>query len=174
MVSGTITTYGPNNADRTFKFRQDTLELYQRYWSNPGVGSAESDGIFYTFQIADVQFFMLDDRSNRDPNDAPDRKTMFGDGQLQWLKQGLKASTATFKVIANGNSMVVDYSGRGERWDNFGTERDDFAKWLFSEEISGVIFIAGGLACGYAEPALRPGIRVPVIRTAEFGFRGAP
>lgn len=58
----------------------------------------------------------------RDPNEAEDRKTMFGQGQIDWLKASLKASTATFKVIANGNSMVVDFTGRGERWDNFGAD----------------------------------------------------
>ena len=103
--------YGPNNSDRTFSYREETLEMYRRYWPNSGGGTSQTKGIFHKFRIADVEFFMLDDRYHRDPNEAEDRKTMFGQGQIDWLKASLKASTATFKVIANGNSMVVDFTG---------------------------------------------------------------
>ena len=82
---------------------------------------------------------------------------MFGQGQIDWLKASLKASTATFKVIANGNSMVVDFTGRGERWDNFGTERDDFLKWMFAEAITGVVFIAGDWHVGTLNRLYREG-----------------
>jgi alkaline phosphatase D len=148
--------YGPNNSDRTFKWRGDTLDMFNRYWANPGAGLAETKGIFNTFQIADVGFFLLDDRYHRDPNDAPDRTTMFGVEQVAWLKAQLKASTATFKVIANGNSTMVDGKGGRELWDNFGTERDDFLKWMFDEEISGVFFLAGDWHVGTLNRLNRP------------------
>ena len=135
--------FGPNDSDRTFTFREDTLEIYRRYWPNSGGGAGRTKGVFHSFRIADVEFFMLDDRYHRDPNHAEDRRTMFGDGQMAWLKAGLEASSATFKVIANGNSMVVDYYSRSELWDNFGTERDDFIEWMFEKNISGVFFLAG-------------------------------
>jgi alkaline phosphatase D len=135
--------FGPNDSDRTFKFRDDALDMYRRYWPNTGGGTATTKGVFHSFKIADVEFFMLDDRYHRDPNKADDRSTMFGAEQLDWLKSGLKASTATFKVIANGNSMVVDFNRRAELWDNFGTERDDFFKWIFDQDITGAFFIAG-------------------------------
>jgi alkaline phosphatase D len=155
--------FGPNDADRTFAFREETLEIYRRYWPNAGAGTATTQGIFHAFKIADVEFFMLDDRYHRDPNQAEDRQTMFGDGQMQWLKDGLKSSTATFKVIANGNSMVVDFHRRHEVWDNFGSERDDFLKWLFDAGISGVFFIVGDWHIGTLNKLYRPGDDYPLF-----------
>ena len=182
--------YGPNNSDRTFSYREETLELYRRYWPNSGGGTSQTKGIFHKFRISDVEFFMLDDRYHRDPNEAEDRKTMFGQGQIDWLKASLKASTATFKVIANGNSMVVDFKGRGERWDNFGTERDDFLKWMFAEGITGVVFIAGDWHVGTLNRLYREGqdtyplfellssnaaVRTdPIVQRPRSGWRGNP
>lgn len=135
--------FGPNNSDRTFRWRDLSLDLFKKYWPNPSAGTAETAGIFHSFKIADVEFFMLDDRYHRDPNEAPDRKTMLGSGQLTWLKEQLKASTATFKVIVNGHTMTIDRQDTGEYWANFGTEREDFLNWMFSEGIDGVFFISG-------------------------------
>ncbi len=182
--------YGPNNSDRTFAYREETLEMYRRYWPNSGGGTSRAKGIFHKFRIADVEFFMLDDRYHRDPNEAEDRKTMFGPGQIDWLKASLKASAATFKVVANGNSMVVDFTTRGERWDNFGTERDDFLKWMFAEAITGVVFIAGDWHVGTLNRLYREGqdtyplfellssnaaVRTdPISRRTRRGWRGNP
>jgi alkaline phosphatase D len=155
--------FGPNDADRTFAFRHESLEMYRRYWPNAGAGTATTKGVFHAFKIADVEFFMLDDRYHRDPNQAEDRRTMFGDGQMKWLKDGLKSSTATFKVIANGNSMVVDFHHRHEVWDNFGSERDDFLQWLFDEGINGVFFIVGDWHIGTLNKLYRPGDGYPLF-----------
>ena len=133
--------FGPNNSDRTFKWRELAKEIFHRYWPNPYAEVPEVPGIFHRFRIADAEFFMLDNRYHRDPNEAEDRTTMFGEGQLEWLKTKLKSSTATFKVIASGGTAVVE--GKGERWANFGDERNEFVRWLFTENITGVFFLAG-------------------------------
>jgi alkaline phosphatase D len=135
--------YGPNDSDRTFRWRDLTFDLFKKYWPNPSAGTPETAGIFYSFKISDVEFFMLDDRYHRDPNNAPDRSTMLGTGQLSWLREQLKASTATFKVIVNGHTMSIDRRGTGEYWGNFGNERQNFLEWMFSEGIDGVFFISG-------------------------------
>lgn len=135
--------YGPNNSDRTFRWRELTLSLFKKYWPNPAAGNETTAGIFFSFKIADVEFFMLDDRYHRDPNEAPDRKTMLGEGQLTWLREQLKASTATFKVIVNGHTTTINRADRGEYWANFGDERNEFLKWMFAEGIEGVFFISG-------------------------------
>jgi alkaline phosphatase D len=135
--------FGPNNSDRTFRWRELTLDLFKKYWPNPAAGTAKTAGAFFSFKIADVEFFMLDDRYHRDPNDAPDRKTMLGAEQLAWFKEQLKASTATFKVVVNGHTTTIDRKDRAEYWANFGNEREEFLEWMFSENINGVFFISG-------------------------------
>ncbi len=135
--------FGPNNSDRTFRWRDLTLELFKKYWPNPAAGTEETPGVFHSFRVADVEFFMLDDRYHRDPNEAADRATMLGAGQLAWLKEGLKASTATFKVVVNGHTTTIDRHDRGEYWANFREEYEEFFDWMFSEGIEGVFFLSG-------------------------------
>ncbi len=167
--------YGPNNSDRTFRWREDSLDIYKRYWPNAGAGTTAVPGVFYSFQIADAEFFMLDNRYHRDPNEAEDRKTMFGEGQLSWLKSRLKASSATFKVIASGGSVVVN-EGRGERWAKFATERDDFLKWLFAKNITGVFFICGDWHIGTLNRLYRPEDTYPLyeLLSSNAGIRTEP
>ena len=133
--------FGPGDSDRTFQWKDLGLTIFRRYWPNPAPGIPQAPGVFHSFRVADVEFFMLDDRYNRDPRRAKDRSTMLGSIELQWLKERLRTSTATFKVIANGGTIVVD-EGK-ETWDLYGPERDGFLEWMFAEGINGVLFIAG-------------------------------
>jgi alkaline phosphatase D len=168
--------YGPNNSDRTFRWRELTLDLFKRYYPNPSAGLPDVPGVFTKVQIADVEFFLLDDRYHRDPNDAPDRKTMFGEAQLEWLRRSLVSSVATFKVIVNGNSMLVDRQGSGEYWANFGDERDRFLKWLFANRITGVFFVAGDWHVGTLSRLHRPEDSYPLyeLLTSNAAVRPAP
>ena len=135
--------YGPNDSDRTFRWRDLSLSLFKRYFPNPSAGLPDVSGIFTSFRIADAEFFMLDDRYYRDPNHAPDRKQMLGPDQLRWLRSRLKNSTATFKVIVSGGTLLVDRQTPGEHWANFGDERNTFLTWLSQEGITGVLVVAG-------------------------------
>jgi alkaline phosphatase D len=68
---------------------------------------------------------------------------MLGERQLAWLKAGLAASKATFKLVVCGNQMLSECPS-GESWGNlFRPERDAFLDWLWAEGIAGVIFLAG-------------------------------
>ena len=154
--------FGPNNSDRTFRWRDLSLSLFKRYYPSPSAGLPDVPGVFTSFRIADVEFFMLDDRYHRDPNDAPDRQTMLGRGQLEWLKQSLADSRATFKVIVNGGTMLVNRGGSGESWDNFGKERDEFLQWAFENGITGLIFAAGDWHVGTLSRLHRPQDRYPL------------
>jgi alkaline phosphatase D len=74
-----------------------------------------------------VELFVLDTRQYRDANiasDSPDRpKTMLGREQLTWLREGLAASDATWKVIVSSVPMSIPTgfpptNGR-DGWANF-------------------------------------------------------
>jgi alkaline phosphatase D len=74
-----------------------------------------------------LELFVLDTRSYRDANNAPDDpqqpKTMLGEEQLAWLKDGLEHSDATWKVIVSSVPMSIPTgfpaaNGR-DGWANF-------------------------------------------------------
>ncbi len=151
--------FGPNNCDRTWKWKDVALQVFKEYFpgeyglpmtSAPAEvkGLPDATGVFYRFAWGDVDVFMLDGRSFRDPNKSAERKTMLGDRQLEWLKEGLAASKATFKLVVSGNQVLSDATVY-ETWGGlFREERDGFLRWLWDRGIEGVIFVSGDVHFG--------------------------
>lgn len=56
-----------------------------------------------------LELFILDNRSHRDPNALPDGpgKTMLGDVQKRWLVDGLRRSSATWKIVVSGVPIAI-------------------------------------------------------------------
>lgn len=136
--------FGSNDSDRSFRQRDTALRVFQDYWMNPSYGTAGTPGVFSRFEWADVEFFLLDDRYHRSPNDMPPGpdKRMFGREQLQWLKEALASSQATFKIVAGGNQMLnplVLYEGFGA----FAGEQRELLDFLREAKIEGVLFLSG-------------------------------
>ena len=173
--------YGPNDANRSFVFKDESLRLFRRYWANPSYGLEELPGTFTTFTFQDADFFLLDNRYYRAADrtelakeeldlireardwalgqnpitrllgrryfGAPpallgENKVMFGTEQLDWLKQALIQSRATFKFVAAGSQLMND-GHPFEGWHNFPAEREPFLAWLKRQNIPGVVFLSG-------------------------------
>jgi alkaline phosphatase D len=136
--------YGPNNSDRSFRLRSAALETFQLFWANPTYGTEETKGAFTRFEWGDAEFFLLDDRFHRSPNDAPDdeSKTMFGREQLQWLMDALVSSGATFKIVAGGNQMLNPL-GFYEAFSNYSREYQKLLGYIKERKIPGVLFLSG-------------------------------
>lgn len=143
--------YGPNDSDRNYVLRDVAKNLFESYWPNPASGLSEQDGIFFKFTFGRVEFFMLDTRYERSPNDAPNGpgKVILSAAQWQWLEQGLRSSTADFKVIASGMQILSDYH-RFETWNFFPQERARLMDFIREERIGGVLFVSGDRHIGEA------------------------
>jgi alkaline phosphatase D len=135
--------FGPNNSDRTYRLRQDALEMFKRYWANPAYGIAESEGIFYRYKYNDVEFFMMDDRYHRAPNEIEEEdKPFLGDVQMRWLKEALANSDASFKFISVGN-QVTNRMNKDEGMNTAEEEFQELLDFLKEAEIEGVVFLSG-------------------------------
>lgn len=135
--------FGPNDSDRSFRLKDQSLSIFQDYWPGVQYGTRETPGVFSRFEWVDCEFFMLDDRYHRSPNAAPDDadKVMFGKAQIQWLKDSLLNSKATFKFIVNGNQMIN--KNDFECFSQFPVERDDLFSTIAKNKIDGVLFLSG-------------------------------
>jgi alkaline phosphatase D len=135
--------FGPNNADRNYRLKDEALELFNSYWFNPSAGESDNKGVYFRFLYNDIDFFMLDDRYHRAPNKLKDDdKTFFGEKQFTWLKDGLLNSYAPFKVIVNGNQSINNnnpYEGLQE----FKKEQEELLEFIKEHKIEGVIFLSG-------------------------------
>jgi alkaline phosphatase D len=136
--------FGPNNSDRTFPLRREALDIFKLFWANHTYGLEETPGVFSRFQWGDVEFFLLDDRYHRAPNDVPDgaSREMFGGPQLQWLQESLVSSAAPFKIVVGGNQMLNPLSPH-EAFARYPREHAALLQWIRDCRIPGVLFLSG-------------------------------
>jgi alkaline phosphatase D len=89
-----------------------------------------------------VECFLLDCRLYRSANDAPDGpdKTMLGTTQRDWLIAGLRASTATWKLVFT--SVPLDFGFGLDHWRGFAFERDRILDELVAPPIAGLVFLS--------------------------------
>jgi alkaline phosphatase D len=134
--------YGPNDSDRSFPLKHMSLEMFKLYWGNPNY-VFPNEGITGKFQWADVEFFLMDDRWNKAPNELNDpTKNYWGAKQLTWLLDQLSTSKASFKIIVNGG-QVVSPAKVFENMANYEAERSYLLKEIKNRKIPGVLFFTG-------------------------------
>jgi alkaline phosphatase D len=75
-------------------------------------------------------------------------KTMLGAAQLQWLKDGLRASRAPFKVLVSGSGWSTGDGPQGDTWAAFLHERNELFDWIRDARIEGVVLISGDTHAG--------------------------
>ncbi len=136
--------FGPNDSDRAFRSRGTSLRVFQDYWANATYGTPETPGVFGSFEWSDVEFFLLDNRYYRSPNRAlsGSQKVMFGAAQMEWLKDALVSSNATFKIIAGGNQMMNPLTPF-EAFGNYPTEQSQLIDFIRAARVPGVLFLSG-------------------------------
>lgn len=158
---------------------------------------------------AHVDLFLLDARQYRDPSaerdcrgnldplgaltgpllrdpsciDALDSdRTMLGRTQLDWLKQSLAESTATWKFIINNVPMSFIGVFPYDRWDGYDRERRELLEFIDSRRITGVVVLTTDIHANAFNPnvmryfrlhrpdyRLRNGVVVPEIIVGPIG-----
>lgn len=136
--------YGPNNSDRSFWNKHATREVFELFWPNPSFGINGNRGITTKFQWADIDFFLMDDRTFRSPEfrtETTDREIL-GNDQVDWLIDNLTSSLATFKFVVIG-TQFLNPNAEGENHSMFPVERNKILDLIAKEKIEGVIFLTG-------------------------------
>lgn len=141
--------YGPNDAGKSFILKNESREIFKNYSLNPSYGE-EGKGIYSKFSYSDIDIFLTDDRYFRSEDEMPDsingkpssEKTFFGPMQLEWLKNALQYSNATFKIIATG-SQVLNTINKYESMQLYSYEYNDLMSFIADQKISGVLFFTG-------------------------------
>ena len=118
-------------------------EVFKNQWVNPYYGGGEEHpGCYMDFSKGDVDFFLLDCRYYRE-DPKKEGASMLGPIQKAWLKEKLKASTATFKVIASSVPWAFNTKpGSLDTWDGHPEEREEIFSFIEKEQIEGVLLIS--------------------------------
>lgn len=139
--------FAANDSDGRVEGKENSRRVFVRYrpmWSHGEKG----EGIHTSFRRGPVEVFLLDTRwfSMTGPSYADAGKpTLLGSMQWEWLKRGLKESTAAFKFIACG--MIWDDKENREKddWGSYLHERGELERWIARERISGVVLMGGDI-----------------------------
>lgn len=163
-------------------WRSNCIKGYMDFF--PGYEMVDTtNGIFHSFKFGNAEFFFLDRCSNtphgnkygfkwdakrkRYSYEPPNDHVLFGKAQMDWLKNGLKNSTADWKFIVSGvplNRNMQILINAGMRLQNIGwkgnngfrlatgfthywaghpAEINDFYNWLKKESIKDIVVISG-------------------------------
>lgn len=144
--------YGLNNGDRTYPRKTLSLQVLKDYFPTYPMTQF---GDWQSFTYGDADFFMLDTRSQRDPDTMPDgpaKSMLDGDhlgaqGQYEWLTQGLVHSTATWKFVFTPvvfNPTVP----KPDAWRGYQNERAQLVSFLREHGVRNVILLSGDLHAG--------------------------
>jgi len=136
--------FGPDNSDRGFIHKEATLEAFRLFWGNPTSGLPEQDGITSQFQWADIDFFLLDNRFSRAPDERKTgERTQFGKAQIEWLLDALKTSKAPFKMVATGGQFLSASAIAENHIKLYPEEREYLIKRIEEEGLTNIIFLTG-------------------------------
>jgi alkaline phosphatase D len=154
---------GMDNIDKTYPDWDLTQQAFEEYVPTYRLPSV-TPGIWQQFSYAQVECFVLDCRSHRDPETDPDNanKSMLdgwnlgSEGQLHWLKHGLLTSTARWKIIFT--SVVTNTTTKfSDGWGGYQTEWNSLKNFINTNNIQGVVFISGDLHLGAIDNGVQAG-----------------
>ena len=141
--------YGPNDEGKSFIFKEESRNIFKNYMLNPSYGE-DGKGIYTKISYSDVDMFLTDDRYFRSEDEMPDSvngmplkdKHFFGPTQMEWLKNALIFSNATFKIIVVG-SQVLNPLGNAENMQRYPFEYNELLNFIQAQKINGVVFFSG-------------------------------
>jgi alkaline phosphatase D len=163
-------------------WRRHVIRGYDEYFPHYDLPDT-SEGIYHSFKMGNAEFFVIDRNSAKDfPHKdlftynkkkrrwefaPPPGYALFGKKQMDWLKEGIKNSTADWKFIVSGVPLngackkLIDgglkiqkmhwkgwfgfhmASGFGQYWAGYPEERDDFMKFVTDNNIKNLVVISG-------------------------------
>ena len=137
--------FGPNDSDGSFWNKNTSMDVFNLFWANPKQVSGFKSTTFQ-FNYNDADFFLLDNRYFRDPNNlkTKDPKTILGKEQLDWLKKALVFSKAKWKFIVMGGQFL-NTARNFETYSNYGfdKERQEIIDFIYKEGLKNIIFLTG-------------------------------
>jgi alkaline phosphatase D len=139
--------FGANDTNGLLPGKENAQQAFIEYHANPSYGNGR-EGVYTKFRVGGVEIFLLDTRYFAATARSPiaDGPTLLGAAQWEWLRAGLRASDAPFKVLASGliwNGAVRP--GKPDHWDTYPEEREAIFRFLGEEEISGVVLMGGDI-----------------------------
>lgn len=144
--------FGRNDTDGRLEGKENARLAWIEARSVPPFGGSfgqESEGIFSSFRHGPVEVFLLDARwfARTEPSEFDAAQpSLLGAVQWDWLREGLRASDAPFKVLACG--MIWNGAVRPLKTDHWGAypaEFEGLCRFLGEHGVEGVLLVGGDI-----------------------------
>ncbi|QDT56988.1 Alkaline phosphatase D precursor [Caulifigura coniformis] len=139
--------FAGNDSSGIASGKENSRLVVTRYRPQKEYGDGEG-GIYTSFRRGPVEVFLLDTRwySMTEPSfAAPHKPTLLGAKQWEWLKQGLLASTAPFKLLACGVIWDDKENSESDDWGTYKHELTAIQKFIGANKIAGVVLVGGDI-----------------------------
>jgi alkaline phosphatase D len=145
--------YSWNDGDKSYPLKNASRNVFMKTWCNPSYGE-NGQGTYTKITWNDADIFMLDDRWFRSNDRMKDSiegkpnaaKKMFGEQQMEWLKNSLLGSQGnlniSFRIIATG-SQVLNPLSPYDCFRHYPDEYNELMNFIKDNKISGVVFLTG-------------------------------
>lgn len=176
--------YGNNNENKDFKWRTQSVQVFKEYFpAYPIAAPAGSYGLWQRFSLAYADVFLADTRTQRTRGGAADnaqKSILDGNflgsaGQLFWLTEGLRTSTAAWKIVMMPtpfNPTVIKKQQsliwQQDSWTGYQTERNAFLATLAANGVKNVILLSGDLHAGGMDNGTNSGLIEMMTPSANF------
>jgi phosphodiesterase/alkaline phosphatase D-like protein len=135
----------------------------QSYFETLPIGRTTNEGLWQSFRWGSTaEIFVLDCRSERLPSTRlSDDPIHISRAQMDWFKQGLRESTAHYKVVMNSVPFVhfeqpPVWAPESDRWEGYAAQREEILDFIARERIN-AWFITGGFHIGTVHRVSRTG-----------------
>ena len=111
-----------------------------------------------------AELFLLDCRGERRPSTLGSERPIFiSDEQLDWLREGLAASTAHFKIVLTSVPIGLlspdIYAAANNRWEGYVAQREELLAFIDQHPVENVWFLSGDIHMGLVHRVDRAGRR---------------
>lgn len=139
--------FGGNDTNGSLPGKEHTRRAFVEHRALASYGH-DDEGIYTSFRRGGLEVFLLDTRyfaglEPMGPDD--DRSSLLGTRQRQWLEQGLRTSTAPFKLLACGMIWDDKQNTESDDWGTYSHEREHIERFLGEHSIAGVVLLGGDI-----------------------------
>lgn len=135
--------YGSLDAGREMCLKDTAQAAFINFWPKSG-SVVHQDALCFSHRISDVELFFLDSQSQRNSNNDPGEiPQIFSSQQIEWLKQALIESKATFKLIVSG-TPILNPSKEKKNFSFAEIEKAQLLEHFKTHKIEGLLFVSGG------------------------------
>nr|BEK62960.1 hypothetical protein KPHV_01870 [Kitasatospora purpeofusca] len=104
-------------------------------------GRGTGEGVYTSFRRGPIEVFLIDPRWFSNASTG----VCMEPAQSQWLKESLKASSATFKVLASGMVWYDKIHSEKDDWNTYKNEKLQLLDFIKTQRISGCVLLSGDI-----------------------------